>query len=312
MNFNKIALAISLLTLSTLATETTAACLQPPIPGTIITSNFGLRFHPVYKTWRAHKGTDMRAAMYTQVRAASSGVVTFSGYMGGGGNAIILLGQDGVQTRYLHLSKAGVQVGKTVTAGEPIALSGNTGEASAAPHLHFEARPNGGSQLVDSRTLLCQALAEKPGAGPDKTGDAGQIPPGNANPTAQKVDAGAVFSTTSLSAYEGMSEMEMLRMEAERRFMNPDWHTKLAGCGRDINQAAIDGKEHPAMQCSTYLRRELIEIDALNQYIGMKRHDSLERINAIMANRNIDAGKGVSEQRLRALAKSARQMNATQ
>lgn len=249
----------------------------------------------------------MRAAMHTKVRAANNGKVTFAGYMGGGGNVVMIMGDDGIQTRYLHLTKAGVSVGQSVSAGEIIALSGNTGHASAAPHLHFETRP-GGSQVVDPRGLLCSSLAEKPGAGPDRSAD-GQLPPGSGAPP-QQAEFGPSFATTSLNAYDGMSEMEMLRMETERRFLNPDWHTQLGGCGRDINQSEIDGKPHEGIDCEVYLRREMNEMQVLSNYINSKKRDALERITAIMANRNIDQAKGVDEQKLQNLANRARQMNA--
>lgn len=60
------------------------------------------------------------------------------------GNYIIIQHSDGTQANYWHLQKDGVmvQLGDTVTKGQHIGLSGNTGY-SAFPHLHFEVVPNG-------------------------------------------------------------------------------------------------------------------------------------------------------------------------
>ncbi|MFL9611163.1 M23 family metallopeptidase [Methylobacillus sp. Pita2] len=271
-----------------LASNYAHACLQQPIPGTLITSNFGMRFHPVYKTWKSHNGTDMRAAMFTPVKAAHSGQVTFSGFMGGGGNVVIILGSDGVQTRYLHLAKAGVPSGSYVSAGQLIAQSGNTGHASAAPHLHFEARMNGGSTPVDSRSLLCQALAEKSGAGPDSSGNGQQAPRGpvGADGTPTNFD-----SEPNFNGWADMSELDIMRNEVEKRFLNPDWHVIMNGCGADINMTAIDGVVRPAMACDAFLRKEMLIMTSLKNYLKFKTKESRERSTAILGARLVDQVK---------------------
>ena len=275
-----------------------AACLQPPIPGTTITSNFGMRFHPVKKIWRLHAGTDMRARMYTKVNAAHAGQVTYSGYFGGGGNALIVLSPDGTQTRYLHLSKAGVRQGSVVAAGQEIAFSGNTGHASAAPHLHFEARLDNGSRPVDPRSLLCQGLPEKNGAGPETSGN-GKPPPGNTgNPTSGGSPnpsggsgVGGFNSFPDFNGYEGMSEQEIFKIEAERRFFNTDWHIKIGGCGNDINQQQLDGSGAKEMDCKVFFRQELLSMTALQNWIDERKMLTKERIQAMRATRAIDSVK---------------------
>jgi murein DD-endopeptidase MepM/ murein hydrolase activator NlpD len=74
--------------------------------------------------------------------AAASGVVTYVGYMGTAGNAVIVDNGNGVTTMYYHLSGFNVSTGQSVTAGQTIAYSGNTG-ATSGPHLHFAVRVNG-------------------------------------------------------------------------------------------------------------------------------------------------------------------------
>lgn len=81
----------------------------------------------------------------TGIFSAASGVVAIaesSGYNGGYGKTIVINHGNGWQTRYAHLSQVNVSVGESVSAGEGIALSGNTGN-STGPHLHFEIIKNG-------------------------------------------------------------------------------------------------------------------------------------------------------------------------
>ena len=102
-----------------------------------ISSEFGMRLHPVYNERRLHNGIDLSCNSGTKVIAADSGTVIES--TNNGGNAGIYIAiqhKNGLITKYLHLSKRLVKVGDYVYAGQEIALSGNTG-ISTGPHLHF-------------------------------------------------------------------------------------------------------------------------------------------------------------------------------
>lgn len=131
-----------------------------PVPATAtVTSYFGsqelgLRSDP-------HRGMDFSVPVGTPVYAAADGVVdSVIPNDGDGGNVVILLHPDltnitgyVVKTAYLHLSAFKVKEGDGVTAGDVIALSGNTGH-STGPHLHFEVRlvgtlDHGGGELRD-------------------------------------------------------------------------------------------------------------------------------------------------------------------
>jgi murein DD-endopeptidase MepM/ murein hydrolase activator NlpD len=83
-----------------------------------------------------HGGVDLRAPVGTPVSAAASGTVRFVGtYSDTPGTAIELVHDDGMLTRYLHLSQANVKAGQRVSAGQAL---GRTGFATS-PHLHADA-----------------------------------------------------------------------------------------------------------------------------------------------------------------------------
>lgn len=91
-----------------------------------------------------HFGIDFDAPVGTPVKVAQDGRVieVTGGWAGGFGNSILVDHGGGVTTRYAHLSQIDVSVGETVSRGQVIGRSGNTG-FSTGPHLHFETRVNG-------------------------------------------------------------------------------------------------------------------------------------------------------------------------
>jgi murein DD-endopeptidase MepM/ murein hydrolase activator NlpD len=108
-----------------------------PTSGRAITCGYGWRVNPFSGTGREfHPGLDIRAK-YEWIKAAMYGKVTYAGWMGGYGIAIIIAHPDGSKTLYAHLSQTSVQPGQYVKQGQIIAKSGSTGR-STAPHLHFE------------------------------------------------------------------------------------------------------------------------------------------------------------------------------
>lgn len=262
-----------------------AACLQTPIPGTIITSNFGARFHPVLHIWRNHNGTDFRAPMNTRVQSTQSGQVQFSGFTGGGGNTVYILGVDGTQTRYLHLTKATIQPGEIVQAGQVIGLSGNTGHASAAPHLHMEVRPAPGSTPVDARSRMCEQLAEKSGAGPDSSGDGEAAPQ-----VAGGGSASSVPPSAPVRDWTGMSTLQIMRTEVERRFLNPDWQMQISTCSGDaalLGTGNMDLAANPqapnVVDCKTHLWRELAYMKAFSNWMEFMKSERREEMLALLA-----------------------------
>uniref|UniRef100_A0A7V3YLE9 LysM peptidoglycan-binding domain-containing protein n=1 Tax=Candidatus Caldatribacterium californiense TaxID=1454726 RepID=A0A7V3YLE9_9BACT len=89
-----------------------------------------------------HYGVDIIAPAGTVVRAAESGMVSYSGWMSGYGRVVIITHASGLQTVYAHNSVNLVREGQRVNKGDPIARVGSTGNATC-PHLHFEVRRNG-------------------------------------------------------------------------------------------------------------------------------------------------------------------------
>lgn len=104
-----------------------------PVASKVITSGYGWRDFPDKKY---HKALDFRAN-YEPVYAARKGIVTFSGWMGGYGNMIVIQHDNDYKTLYAHNSKLLVKAGTQVQAGQKIAISGCTGYCFG-PHLHFE------------------------------------------------------------------------------------------------------------------------------------------------------------------------------
>lgn len=99
----------------------------------VVTSKFGIR-------WGSkHEGIDIGCPQGTEVFAANTGKVIFSGERGGYGLVIIIQHDNDWFTIYAHNSKNLAEQGANVKQGEKIALSGKTGRATG-PHLHFEVR----------------------------------------------------------------------------------------------------------------------------------------------------------------------------
>jgi murein DD-endopeptidase MepM/ murein hydrolase activator NlpD len=118
------------------------AFLRTPLEFSRVSSNFSSsRLHPVYKTKRAHVGTDFAAATGTPVWAASDGTVDFVGTQGGYGKLVILRHAGKITTHYGHLSRfaGGLKKGDRVAQGKVIGYVGQTGVATG-PHLHYEFR----------------------------------------------------------------------------------------------------------------------------------------------------------------------------
>lgn len=107
-----------------------------------ITSPFGYRTHPILGTTIFHAGIDIGVDYGTPIHAADSGVVVYSGWISGYGNAVIIDHGGGISTLYGHNQSLAVSEGQSVSKGSVIAYAGSTGN-STGPHCHFEVDVNG-------------------------------------------------------------------------------------------------------------------------------------------------------------------------
>jgi murein DD-endopeptidase MepM/ murein hydrolase activator NlpD len=113
-----------------------------------ITSGYGVRRDPLRKVLAIHSGIDFRGDSGDEVSAVANGTVVQAGSQAGYGNLIELRHDNGVSTRYAHLSRIDVKVGQKVARHDPIGRIGNTGR-STGPHLHYEILVSG--KPVDPR-----------------------------------------------------------------------------------------------------------------------------------------------------------------
>lgn len=116
-----------------------------PISGPI-TSPFGWRTHPIFKSRIFHSGIDIGGPNGGAIKASNDGKVIFSGWYGGYGKVVILdhgvINGQPITTLYAHMSTILVSNGQMVKKGQQIGKEGSTGY-STGPHCHFEVRVNG-------------------------------------------------------------------------------------------------------------------------------------------------------------------------
>ena len=113
-----------------------------PVDGVRLTSDFGMRWHPVLGGHRMHKGIDLSSPVGTAVHATADGVVGRADWFGSYGLFIAIEHGGSLETRYGHLSRVNVAAGQLVRKGDVIGYVGTTGR-STGPHLHYEVRVEG-------------------------------------------------------------------------------------------------------------------------------------------------------------------------
>jgi murein DD-endopeptidase MepM/ murein hydrolase activator NlpD len=137
--------------------------LRAPLEFSRVSSGFGKRLHPLFRTWRTHEGVDYAAPTGTKVRATGDGIVEFVGDKGGYGKLVVLRHGGSYSTAYAHLSRftPGLRRGARVAQGDTLGYVGQTGWATG-PHLHYEFRVAGAAR--NPRTIVLPAGQPVPAA----------------------------------------------------------------------------------------------------------------------------------------------------
>ncbi len=104
-------------------------------------SGYGMRLHPILKSWRMHNGMDFTAPTGTPIFASGNGKIIKAHRSSTFGNVVYIDHGYGYKTVYAHMSKIAARKGQKVKRGDVIGYVGNTGR-SAAPHLHYEVHKN--------------------------------------------------------------------------------------------------------------------------------------------------------------------------
>ena len=131
------------------ATDITTTFPQPisvpsrnPLNAGRISSDYGMRKHPILRRRKRHKGIDLAAPRGTPVYATADGAVSRADRSRSYGLVVYLEHGADLQTRYAHMSKLLVADGQDVKKGDLIGYVGSTGR-STGPHLHYEVRVDG-------------------------------------------------------------------------------------------------------------------------------------------------------------------------
>jgi murein DD-endopeptidase MepM/ murein hydrolase activator NlpD len=141
-----------------------------PLIGSVLTSGYGMRSHPVLGGLRKHTGIDLAAPTGTPVYATADGVVSRADWYSSYGLYISVEHGASLQTRYAHLSRLAVATGDVVKKGDLIGYVGSTGR-STGPHLHYEVRVDGLAvnpipyMMADERRFAATQSSELTGAG---------------------------------------------------------------------------------------------------------------------------------------------------
>jgi murein DD-endopeptidase MepM/ murein hydrolase activator NlpD len=126
-----------------------------------ITSGFGLRFHPILRFARMHKGIDFGAHYGQPIVAAADGQVVRASWAGGYGQQVRLAHAGGMGTSYSHMSRIVAEPGSFVRQGQLIGYVGSSG-LSTGPHLHYEVYRGGVAVNPLGVNFASRALLEGP------------------------------------------------------------------------------------------------------------------------------------------------------
>lgn len=110
-----------------------------PVAGVRLTSDYGMRTHPVLGGRRAHKGVDLAGPVGTPIHATADGIISKAEWFSSYGLYVSIEHGARIQTRYGHMSRLNVASGQRVRKGDVIGFMGSTGRSTGS-HLHYEVR----------------------------------------------------------------------------------------------------------------------------------------------------------------------------
>ncbi len=123
-----------------------------PLAGYTLTSGYGMRWG------KMHPGQDLATPVGTPVHALSSGTVVFAGWDSTGyGRLLKIRYWDGTVSWMAHNSRIEVSAGATVSPGQVVARSGNSGH-STGPHVHLEIHPGDGKPVAPMSWLTARGV----------------------------------------------------------------------------------------------------------------------------------------------------------
>jgi len=109
-----------------------------PISNYSVSSDFGIRKHPVTGIPHFHTGVDLLTATNDDnVHPVKPGIIVMAEFHSTYGNTVVVRHTNGVESLYAHLSEISVKVGDKVGMENVIGRIGNTG-VSTGKHLHLE------------------------------------------------------------------------------------------------------------------------------------------------------------------------------
>ena len=109
-----------------------------PITNYSVSSDFGIRKHPVTGIPHFHTGVDLLTATNDDnVHPVKPGIIVMAEFHSTYGNTVVVRHTNGVESLYAHLSSIAVKVGDKVAMDDVIGRIGNTG-VSTGKHLHLE------------------------------------------------------------------------------------------------------------------------------------------------------------------------------
>ncbi len=110
-----------------------------PVPNYSVTSDFGVRRHPISGQTHFHTGLDLLSQTGDEkVHPVKPGVVVLAQFHTQYGDTVVIRHTHGVESLYAHMANIEVKLGDKVTTESVLGNIGSTGSSSTGKHLHLE------------------------------------------------------------------------------------------------------------------------------------------------------------------------------